>query len=73
MRKEGSGGEERRVEEEDVKGTMTDGHWKRGEEERIRVGVGGHWHRFKSSGKERVAIFNLKVKTGGVRRDVMWI
>lgn len=45
VRKEG--GEE----EEDVKGTMTDGHWRRGEEEGIRVGVGGHWHRFKAPAK----------------------
>lgn len=27
---------------------MTDGHWRRGEEEGIRAGVGGHWHRFKA-------------------------
>lgn len=35
-------------EEEDAKETMTDGHWRRGEEEGIRVGVGGHWHCFKA-------------------------
>ncbi len=41
----------RRGEEEDGKGTMTDGHWRRGEEEGIRVGVGGHWHSFKALAK----------------------
>lgn len=40
--------DERRGEEEDGEGTMTDGHWRRGEEEGIRAGVGGHWHRFKA-------------------------
>lgn len=30
---------------------MTDGHWRRGEEEGIRAGVGGHWHRFKAPAK----------------------
>lgn len=28
---------------------MTDGHCRRGEEEGIRVGVGGHWHCFKAA------------------------
>lgn len=32
----------------DGKETMTDGHWRRGEEEGIRAGVGGHWHCFKA-------------------------
>lgn len=41
----------RRGEEEDSEGTMTDGHWRRGEEEGIRAGVGGHWHRFKAPAK----------------------
>lgn len=63
----------KRGEEEVGKGTMTDGHWRRGEEEGIRVGVGGHWHRFKAPTKNGVVIFNLKGKSGGVRRDVMWI
>lgn len=28
-----------------------DGHWRREEEEGIRAGVGGHWHRFKALAK----------------------
>ena len=40
----GSGGGEG----EDGKETMTDGHWRRGEEEGIRVGVGGGWRCFKA-------------------------
>lgn len=52
---------------------MTDGHWRRGEEEGIRVGVGGHWHCFKAAAKRVSGDIGLKVKTGGVWRDVMWI
>lgn len=34
-----------------MKRTMTDGLWRRGGEEGIRVGVGGHWHCFKALAK----------------------
>lgn len=51
---------------------MTDGHWRRGEEEEegIRAGVGGHWHRFKAPTS---ADTGRQAKVVGVRRDEMWI
>lgn len=51
---------------------MTDGHWRRGEEEGMRVGVGGYWHRFKVLAGVSGDI-GLNAKSGGMRRDAKWI
>lgn len=50
MKAEGLGGGRR--EEEDVKETMTDGHWRRGDRRGDKVGVGGRWRHFKAPAKE---------------------
>lgn len=51
---------------------MTDGHWKRGDGEGIKVGVGVHWHHFKALAGVSGDI-GLNVKSGGVERDAEWI
>lgn len=49
----------REEEEEDVMGTMTDGHRRSEEDDGRRIGVGGPWRRFKAPTTSEGEILNL--------------